>query len=50
MSIVAAGREPQVLATVDMGESCMASPMIADKTLYIRTASRLYAIAREGDS
>jgi outer membrane protein assembly factor BamB len=50
VSIVAASREPEVLATVDMGESCMASPMIGDQTLYIRTTSRLYAIAQKGDS
>lgn len=49
VSIVAASREPEVLGTFDLGESCMASPLISDKTLFVRTASRLYAISRSGD-
>ena len=48
VSVVAAEREAQVLGSNDMGEPCMASPAISDKTLYIRTGSRLYAIAKTG--
>jgi len=46
VSVVAAKREAEVLGSNDMGESCMASPAISDKSLYIRTGSRLYAIAK----
>ena len=46
--VVAAKTKAEVLATNDMGESCMASPAISDKTLFIRTASKLYAISQSG--
>lgn len=45
VSVVAAKREPEILGSNEMGEPCMASPAIADQTLYIRTATRLFAIA-----
>ena len=47
VSVVRAAREPEVLASNDMGEPCMASPAISDGTLFIRTRSRLYAIGSE---
>lgn len=46
VSVVAAKKEAHVLASNDMGEPCMASPAISDKTLFVRTGSRLYAIAK----
>ena len=49
VSVIAAKRDPEVLAANDMGEPCMASPAISDKTLHIRTSSRLYAIAATGN-
>lgn len=50
ISVVAAKSEPEVLATNDMGESCMASPAISDKTLFVRTTSKLYAIGAKGST
>lgn len=46
VSVVAAKREADVLASNDMGAPCMASPAISDKTLYVRAGSRLYAIGK----
>jgi len=42
------GREPELLARNEMGEPCMATPAIAGKTLYIRTAGHLVAVSRSG--
>jgi hypothetical protein len=42
--VVATGAEYRVLARNDMRETCMATPAIADGTLYVRTRSHLYAI------
>ena len=42
-----AGREPELLARNDMGEPCLATPAIADKTLFVRTSGHLYAIGRK---
>ncbi len=46
VSVVAAKTEPEVLATNDMGEPCMASPAISDQTLFVRSASKLWAIGQ----
>lgn len=46
VSVVAAQNEPVVLASNDMGEPCMATPAIAGNTLFVRTASKLYAITK----
>lgn len=43
--VVAAGQEMETLAQCDMGEVCMATPAIADGTLYIRTRYHLVAIS-----
>lgn len=50
VAVVAAKTEPMVLATNDMGESCMASPAISEKSLFIRTSSKLYAISQTNPS
>lgn len=46
VSVVSAAREPEILAQIDMGEPLMASPAIADRTLFVRTTSHLYAIGK----
>ena len=43
--VVKPGAEFTVLATNRMGEACMATPAISDGVLYVRTQSRLAAIA-----
>lgn len=43
--VLKAGRSFEVLARNEMGESCMATPAIANGTLFIRTLGHLYAIA-----
>jgi outer membrane protein assembly factor BamB len=48
VTVVAAKREAEILGSNDMGEPCMASPAISDKTLFIRAGSRLYAVAKTG--
>ena len=50
VSVVRAAREPEILASNDMGEPCMATPAISDGALFIRTRSRLYAIGNEARS
>jgi len=45
--VIAAGPELQVLAVNDLGETCMASPAVADGTLFFRTRSHLVAIAQQ---
>jgi outer membrane protein assembly factor BamB len=44
LGVLAAGREKKVLATVDFGEPFSASPVAANGTLYVATASKLYAL------
>jgi outer membrane protein assembly factor BamB len=39
-----AGRKPELLARNDMGETCMATPAIADEALIVRTTGHVYAI------
>jgi outer membrane protein assembly factor BamB len=43
--VVKAGREFELLASNDMGETCMATPAIADGTLFVRTRHHLVAVA-----
>lgn len=45
--VLESGPTLKVLATNDMGESCIATPAIADGRLYIRTRTKLYCIADE---
>ena len=42
--VVQAGPEFKVLGKNSLGEMCMATPAIADKSLIVRTASQLYRI------
>ena len=51
ITVVTAEAEPRILARNDMGEPCLATPAISDHTLFIRTRSRLYAVAEDsGDT
>ena len=45
MVVLEQGSEPKVLAKNDMGESCVATPAIADNRLYIRTLTKLFCIS-----
>jgi outer membrane protein assembly factor BamB len=45
--VVKAGRTFEVVARNDMGEPIMATPAIANGTLYVRTQGHLYGIARQ---
>ena len=40
VSVVKAGREFEVLATNELGETCMATPAISDGTLFFRAQPR----------
>lgn len=46
VSVVAVGPEYKLLATNQMGDSCMATPAIADGALFIRTQEALHAIGK----
>lgn len=41
------GSKPQVLAKNDMGESCVATPAIADNRIFVRTMTKLYCFSNE---
>ncbi len=43
------GPKPEVLAKNDMGESCIASPAIADGRIFVRTISKLYCFSEEAN-
>ncbi|MHC4697431.1 MAG: outer membrane protein assembly factor BamB family protein [Planctomycetota bacterium] len=43
--VVEAGPEYKLLASNSMGEVCLATPAIADNTIFIRTRSHVFAIA-----
>lgn len=47
VTVASAQREPEVLASNEMGASCMASPAISDGTLFLRTTTHLYAISHQ---
>ena len=40
---------PVVLAKNDMGDSCVATPAIANNRLYVRTLNKLFCISRQDD-
>jgi outer membrane protein assembly factor BamB len=44
--VVKAGRGFEILARNDMGEPCMSTPAIANRTLFVRTLGHLYAVAK----
>ncbi len=46
--IIQAGPEYKHLATNSLGESCLATPAISGKTLFVRTTSHLFAISEGG--
>lgn len=41
------GSEPRILARNDMGDSCVATPAIADGRLYVRTLKKLYCFSEK---
>ncbi|MBU1186861.1 MAG: PQQ-binding-like beta-propeller repeat protein [Acidobacteria bacterium] len=45
--IIKASRTYEHLAVNDMGETCMATPALSHKTLFVRTRSTLYAIGKK---
>ncbi|HSU68160.1 MAG TPA: PQQ-binding-like beta-propeller repeat protein [Tepidisphaeraceae bacterium] len=45
LTILAAGKEKKVLATIDFKDPIYATPIVADGILYIGTGTNLYAIA-----
>ena len=47
MIVLADGPVLKFLAKNDMGESCVATPAIADDRLYIRTLNNLYCLGRK---
>jgi len=46
VTVLAAGSTPKVLASVDLAERLMATPALADGTVYVRTETRLRAFGR----
>jgi hypothetical protein len=46
--VLKAGPELEVLATNDLGESCLATPAIADGRLFFRTRKKLICVAHGG--
>ena len=47
--VLAGGPDFKVLAKNDMGESCIASPAIADGRLFIRTRSTLFCVGNASE-
>ena len=39
------GPKPEILSKNDMGDSCIATPAIADNRIYVRTLQKLYCFA-----
>ena len=46
--VIAAGREFKRIASNSLGDLIMATPALSDGTMYVRTASALFAIGRTG--
>jgi outer membrane protein assembly factor BamB len=46
VTVIKPGREWEILAVNDLGDSCRATPAIADGRLYIRTRGALYCFAK----
>jgi outer membrane protein assembly factor BamB len=42
-AVLAVGDKPEVVSRADFGERCAATPAIVDDTLYLRTATKLFA-------
>ena len=47
VTVLRAGREPEVLAVNELNEDCHATPAIADGRLYVRTAGMLYCFGEK---
>ena len=47
VATIAAGEKPEVLWRGDFAERIVASPAIADDTLYIRTATKVFAFRKK---
>jgi hypothetical protein len=47
LSVLRAQADWEIVATVDLGEECYATPAPVDGRLYLRTASTLYAFGVE---
>ena len=45
--VLEAGPKPKFLAKNDMGDSCIATPAIANDRLFVRTLNKLYCISNE---
>jgi len=45
-TVIAAGRQWQVMAKNDLDDGCMASPAVVDDSLIIRTKTHLYRVAK----
>ena len=41
------GKEMKILAKNDMGDSCIATPSIADNRIFVRTLHKLYCFSEE---
>jgi outer membrane protein assembly factor BamB len=46
VSFIRPGADWEVVATADLGETCMATPALADGRVYLRTEKRLFCFAR----
>jgi hypothetical protein len=49
MAVVQAGRDWKQVADNELGESCAATPAIADGRLYIRTAKSLFCFGSKSN-
>lgn len=47
IAVLKLGKKPQVLSVNDIGESCVATPAIADNRLFVRTVQKLYCFSEE---
>lgn len=47
IAVLKLGKKPQILSVNDIGESCVATPAIADGRLFVRTVKKLYCFSEE---
>jgi outer membrane protein assembly factor BamB len=48
LMVLKQGDQVEILAKNDMGESCTATPAIADGRIYVRTLTKLYCFSKDG--
>ncbi len=48
VTVLQAGRDWQVLNTIDLGEPCFATPALSEGSVYVRTGAGLYRFGRAG--